>query len=104
MLLCVKLDLALQVVTVVLKFFAAVFVDLNLVLKGGNDQLGILLEVLQLLKDIGTALLGQSPKVIINAHVFHPRKEFAQLLLRWALKHHPVDQCQYLDTKLEVRD
>jgi hypothetical protein len=89
---------------VLLQLLASVFVDLNLILQRWYDQLSVFLEILELLQDVRSALLGKCPEIIIDAHVFKTGQELAQLLLSWALEKHPIDQGKYLHSKLEVRD
>lgn len=56
LLLGIKLNLSLQVITVLLQFLTTVLVNFDLVLKGGDDDLGVFLEILQLSKDLRMSL------------------------------------------------
>lgn len=92
LLLGVVLYLALQVIAVLLQLFASVLVDLDLVLEARDDDLGVLLEVLQLDQHVGVLLLGHASQVVVDAHVLEAGEELAELFLRGALEEQPVDQ------------
>lgn len=100
LLLRVELDLALQIVTVLLELLAPIFVDLNLILQRWHDQLSVFLKIFQLLQDVRTALLCKCPEIVIDAHIFKAGEELAQLLLSWALEKHPIDKRKYLHSEL----
>ena len=87
----------------ILQLFASVLVNFYFVLETRDDQFCVLLEVFELLHEIGSlGLFGEVPQVVINAHVFEAGQELAVLFLAGALKQHPVDKRDCLNSEVDI--
>ena len=88
----------------VLQLLVPVLVDLYFILEGGDDELRVLLEVLQLVHQFLVLLLRKGAQVVVDAQVLHSRDEFSHFPFAGALEHHPVYQSQNIYLKVDVRE